>query len=149
MKKLLSKWLIGDVAQKYTTKAPYDIVIDKLTETVKENSFAVLVTHNLKDTYVKKKMEISEDFEYRIVQICNAPKSHKALNNMSYDMGIMMPKSIIVAREDGNTTLRFMKMKPWFVSMMFPDLDIVPMSKMVTGIMEKIVIETIKKSENY
>ena len=62
-------------------------------------------------------------------------------------MGVMMPKSIIVARENGKTTLRFMKMKPWMVSMMFPELDIVPMSKMVTEIMEKIVKETIKKTE--
>ena len=31
--------------------------------------------------------------------------------------------------------------------MMFPELDIVPMSKMVTGIMEKIVTETIEKAE--
>ena len=54
MKKIISKWIIGDVAQKYTTKAPYETVIEKLTETVKENSFAVLVTHNLKETYVKK-----------------------------------------------------------------------------------------------
>jgi len=38
-------------------------------------------------------------------------------------------------------------MKPWMVSMMFPDIDIAPMSKMVTSIMEKIVNETISKSE--
>ena len=40
-----------------------------------------------------------------------------------------------------------MKMKPWMVSMMFSELDIVPMSKMVTEIMDKIVKETIKKAE--
>lgn len=66
---------------------------------------------------------------------------------MSFDMGVMMPKSIIVARENGKTALRFMKMKSWMVSLMFPDLDIVPMSKMVTSIMEKIVTETIEKAE--
>ena len=68
---------------------------------------------------------------------------------MSFDMGIMMPKSIIVARENGKTTFRFMKMKTWMVSMMFPKLDIAPMSKMVTGIMQKIVTETINKAEEY
>ena len=149
MKKLISKWLIGNIAQKFETNAPYELVIEKLTETVKDNSFAVLVTHNLKETYVKKNLKIADDFEYRIVQICNAPKSHKALSKMSLDMGIMMPKSIIVARENGKTTFRFMKMKPWMVSMMFPKLDIAPMSKMVTKIMQKIVMETINKAEAY
>ncbi len=148
MKKLLSKFLIGSVTQKFETTAAYNTVIDNLTETVKDNSFAVLVTHDLKETYVKKNLEIPADFEYRIVQICNAPKSHKALSKMSYDMGIMMPKSIIVARENGKTSLRFMRMKPWIVSMMFPELDIVPMSKIITQIMEKIVKETIAKSES-
>jgi len=147
MKKLISKCIIGDVTKKYRTKAPYEFVIEKLTETVKENSFSVVVTHNLKETYVKKELEIPDDFEYRIVQICNAPKSHNAINKMSFDMGIMMPKSIIVAMEKGKTTLRFMKMKPWIVGMMFPDLDIKPLNKMVTGIIENIIIETIKKSE--
>jgi uncharacterized protein (DUF302 family) len=148
MKKILSKILIGSVTQKYETTAAYNTVIENLTETVKNNSFAVLVTHDLKETYVKKNLDIPADFEYRIVQICNAPKSHKALSKMSYDMGIMMPKSIIVARENGKTTLRFMKMKPWIVSLMFPELDIVPMSKMISQIIEKIVEETIEKSES-
>jgi len=147
MKKSISKWLLGDIVQKHTTKAAYNVVIDKLTEVVKDNSFSVLVTHDLKETYVKKELELTPDFEYRIVQICNAPKSHKALNEMSFDMGVMMPKSIIVARENGETTLRFMKMKPWMTSMMFPDLDIVPLSKKVTKIMENIVAETIRRSE--
>jgi uncharacterized protein (DUF302 family) len=147
MKKLLSKWLMGDIVEKHTTNAPYEEVIETLTNVVKKNNFAVDSVHNMKETYKKKNLEISEDFEYRIIQICNAPKSHKALNKMSFDMGVMMPKSIIVARENGKTTLRFMRMKPWMVSMMFPELDIIPMSKAVTEIMEKIVTETIKKSK--
>jgi len=147
MKKLLSKWLMGDIVEKHTTNAPYEKVIETLTNVVKKNDFAVVSVHNMKETYKKKKLETSEDFEYRIIQICNAPKSHKAINKMSFDMGVMMPKSIIVAREKGKTTLRFMKMKSWMVSMMFPELDIVPMSKAVTKIMGKIVTETIKKSE--
>jgi len=147
IKKIISKWIMGDIVEKNTTDAPYEKVIEALTNVAKNYNFAVVTVHNMKDTYKKKNLEISDDFEYRIVQICNAPKSHKALSKMSFDMGVMMPKSIIVARENGKTTLRFMKMKPWMVSMMFPELDIVPMSKMVTEIMEKIVKETIQKSE--
>ena len=149
IKETLSKWLMGDIVKKYRTNAPYENVIEMLTEAVKENNFAVVTVHDMKETYTKKNLQIADDFEYRIVQICNAPKSHKALNNLSFDMGVMMPKSIIVARENGETNLRFMKMKPWMVSMMFPELDIVPMSKTVTEIITKIVRETIQKAEEY
>jgi len=146
MKKILSKWLMGDIVEKHTTDSPFEKVIESLTEVVANNNFAVVTTHDMKETYKKKDLQIADDFEYRIIQICNAPKSHKALSKMSFDMGVMMPKSIIVARENEKTSLRFMKMKPWMVSMMFPDLDIVPMSKMVTDIMGKIVNETIAKA---
>ncbi len=145
MKKLLAKWLIGDITEKYETKANFDDVLKELYNSVKNNNFSVVSEHNMRETYKKNKLEVADDFEYRIVQICNAPKSHKALSQMSFEMGVMMPKSIIIARENGKTTLRFMKMKPWMVSMMFPDLDIAPMSKMVTGIMSKIVKETLEK----
>lgn len=137
---------MGDIVEKHTTDSPFEKVIESLTEVVANNNFAVVTTHDMKETYKKKDLQIADDFEYRIIQICNAPKSHKALSKMSFDMGVMMPKSIIVARENEKTSLRFMKMKPWMVSMMFPDLDIVPMSKMVTDIMGKIVNETIAKA---
>jgi len=147
MKKLLSKWLMGDIVEKYNTNAPYDKVIEIITEVVKDNNFTVVTIHDMKETYKKKSLQTPDDFEYKIIQICNAPKSHKAITKLSFDMGVMMPKSIIIARENGKTSLRFMKMKPWMVSMMFPELDIVPMSKMVTEIMTKIVKETIAKAE--
>jgi len=147
MKKLLSKWLMGNIVEKYTTNAPYEKVTETLTKVVSDNSFAIVATHDMKETYKKKDLQIAENFEYKIIQICNAPKSHKALSKMSFDMGVMMPKSIIAAQENGKTTLRYMRMKPWMVSMMFPDLDIVPMSKTVSDIMEKIVNETITTAE--
>jgi uncharacterized protein (DUF302 family) len=147
MKKLLSKWLMGDIVEKHTTTAPYEKVIETLTEVIKDNDFGVVAVHDMKETYKKKNLQISDDFEYRIIQICNAPKSHNALNTMSFDMGVMMPKSIIVAREGEKTSLRFMKMKAWMVSMMFPELDIVPISKKVSEIITKMVKETIQKLE--
>lgn len=147
MKNLISKWLMGNIVEKQITNTPFDKVIETLSKVVKDNNFAVVTVHDMKETYKKKNLQMSDDFEYSIIQICNAPKSHKALTKMSFDMGVMMPKSIIVARENGKTSLRYMKMKPWMVSMMFPELDIVPMSKMVTETMDKIVTETIKKAE--
>jgi len=148
IKKILSKWIMGNIVEKFSTDAPYEKVIKTLTEVIKDNNFAVVSVHDMKKTYVNKNLKIADDFEYRIIQICNAPKSHKALTSMNFDMGIMMPKSIIVARENGKTTLRFMKMKPWMVSMMFPELDIIPISKMVTSLITKMVTETIEKVQS-
>jgi len=145
VKKFISKKVIGDIVEKHETSAPFDKVIENLEEAVKENNFSVVGIHDLKDTYERKNLEA--DFDYKIVQICNAQKSHGALTNMSHDLGIMMPKSIVVARKDGITTLRFMKMKPWMVSLMFPEIDVAPISKMVTKIMRDIVTQTIEKAE--
>ncbi|RTZ99714.1 MAG: hypothetical protein DSY90_00630 [Deltaproteobacteria bacterium] len=145
MKKLLSKWLLGNIAEKYTTNAPFGKVFETLTEVVKDYDFNVVAVHDLKETFKKKNLPIPNDFEYRIVQICNAEKSHRALTKMSFDMGIMMPKSIIIAQKNGQTSLRFMKMKPWMVGLMFPEINIAPMSKMVMKTITEIVKETIKK----
>ncbi len=147
MKRLISKKLIGDIVEKHEAKASFDIVMEKLTEAIRNNDFSIVVIHDLKSIYEKQNLELDGDFEYKIVQICNAKKSYKALTAMSYDLGIMMPKSIVVSRKDGITELRFMKMKPWMVGLMFPDIDIVPMSKVVTKIMHKIVTETIKEAQ--
>ena len=148
IKKTLSKWLMGSIVEKHTTNAPYEKVLEALKDSVANNQFAIVAIHDMKETYRKKNLEIDLSFEYKIVQICNAPKSHKALTSMSYDMGVMMPKSIIVTKENGETNLRFMKMKPWMVSLMFPELDIAPLSKKVTTIINKIVSDTIKQAES-
>jgi len=148
MKKAIAKLLVGNVVQKVEVEAPFDKVITALEKTAGKHQFGIQAVHNLKETYSKKNLPLDSDFEYKIVQICNAPKSHKALTELSFDMGIMMPKSIIVARENGKTSLRFMRLKPWIVSMMFPDLDVVNLSKHVSEILENIVNDTVKAVKN-
>ena len=148
MKKAIAKLLVGNVVQKVEVEAPFDEVITALEKAASKHQFGIQAVHNLKETYSKKNLPLDSDFEYKIVQICNAPKSHKALTELSFDMGIMMPKSIIVARENGKTSLRFMRLKPWIVSMMFPDLDVVNLSKHVSEILENIVNDTVKAVKN-
>ncbi len=48
---------MGNIVKKITTNAPYEKVIKILTEVVKENKFAVVTTHDMKETYTKKKIE--------------------------------------------------------------------------------------------
>ncbi len=147
MKKYISKWLMGDPIVKKYTSAPFEKVIDTLSEVVKKNNFGIVSVHDMKETYNKKHLQIDDDFEYRIIQICNAPKSYNALNKLSFDMGVMMPKSIIVAKENGKTSLRYLKFKPWMIQLMFPDIDILPISKAVTQTMNDIVNQTIEIAE--
>jgi len=147
MKKFLSNLLLGKIVYKESTNVSFEKVIKTLEKAIKANDFSITTVHDLKQTFTKAKSSLDKDFEYKIVQICNAEKSHKVLTTMSYDLGIMMPKSIVVARENGETTLRFMTMKPWMVGMMFPGIDITQMSKNVMGTMKKIVDETIKSVE--
>ena len=148
MMKLIAKLFGGNVVQKVFVDAPFYKVVESLENAVKNYDFSIQAIHDLKETYKKKKLKLPEDFEYKIVQICNAPKSHKALQNMSFDMGVMMPKSIIVAHKNGKTSMRFMKMKPWMVSLMFPELDVAPLSKHVIEIMNNIVDDTISGVKN-
>lgn len=142
MKKFLSRLLLGKLIYKVTLDAPFTKVLRLLEKSIQQNGFSIPATHDLKKTFLKAKLPLSSDFEYTIVQLCNAQKSHKVLNTLSYDMGIMMPKSIVIARENGQTTLRFMQMKPWLVGMMFPEIDIAPMSKKVMATLRKIVDDT-------
>ena len=143
MKKFIAKLLVGNVVQKVIVDAPFDKVVDSLEIAVKKYDFGIQAVHNLKETYLKKNLSLDPGFEYKIIQICNAPKSHKALQNMSFDMGVMMPKSIIIAKENGKTSIRFMKMKPWMVSLMFPELDVAPLSRHIAEVMNMIVDDTI------
>lgn len=147
MKKFLSNLLLGKIVYKKFIDAPFEKVVKALEKAIKNNDFSIPTTHDLKQTFTKANLPLDKDFEYKIVQLCNAKKSHKVLTTMSYDMGIMMPKSIIVARENGQTTLRFMKMKSWMVGMMFPEMNIASMSKNVMATMKRIVDETIESVE--
>ena len=58
MKRFISKLLMGNIVEKHTTNAPYDKVIETLTNVVKDNNFAVVTVHNMKDTYKKKNLEL-------------------------------------------------------------------------------------------
>jgi uncharacterized protein (DUF302 family) len=143
MKKFLSEKVLGKIAYQISTDKPFETVLKNLEKAIVDNDFSIITTHDMRKTFEKNNLEISRDFEYRIIELCNAKKAHKALG-MSMNLGIMMPKSIIISRENGKTVLRYMQMKPWMVGMMFPDINIVPMSKKVMGTMKKIVHEAVE-----
>ncbi len=143
MKKFLSEKVLGKIAYKISTNKPFETVFKNLEQAIINNGFSIITTHDMRKTFEKNNLEISRDFEYRIIELCNAQKAHKALG-MSKDLGIMMPKSIIISRENNQTVLRYMQMKPWMISWMFPTINLAPMSKKVMGTMKKIVHEAVE-----
>jgi len=144
MKKFLSEKVLGKIVYQISTDKPFETVLKNLEQAIVDNGFSIITTHDMRKTFEKNNLEISRDFEYRIIELCNAQKAHKALG-MSMDLGIMMPKSIIISRENNQTALRYMQMKPWMVGMMFPNINIAPMSKKVMGTLRKIVHEAVDR----
>ncbi len=145
MKKMLVRKMMGEIVYKQSVEAPFGEVLIALKKSILKNNFSIPAIHDLRKTFEKAKLPLEKNFQYQIVQLCNAEKSHKALTTISYDMGIMMPKAITIAQEGDKVVLRFMQMKPWMVGLMFPEIDIASMSKNVMAILKKIVDETVMK----
>ena len=113
-----------------------------IQKSIRNNGFQVKHIHDVKGAFDEKGLKHDSDFEYKLVQFCDAKKAHKALS-MSTDVGIMMSKTIIVFRKNGETYFQFMKTKPFMVSFMFPEINLAPMSKNVMATMQKIVTEAV------
>lgn len=143
MKGMISKTFLGEIVYKVKSEKNFNQTLEDLKKSIENNGFSVKHIHNLKEAFDEKKLNYEKDFEYQIVQFCNATKAHKALS-MSTDVGIMMPKSIIIFQNSKGVFMQFMKMKPIMVKLMFPNIDLAPMSKIVMQTMEKIVNQASK-----
>lgn len=143
-KKIISKIILGSIVNKVKTDKNFNKAFVDLKTAIKNNGFQIKHIHDMKEAFDEKGLKYDHDFEYRLVQFCNAKKAHKAIS-MSTDVGIMMPKTIIIFRNNGETYFQFMKMKPFMVSFMFPEINLVPMSKSVTKTMDNIIAEAKKE----
>ncbi|MGM5482377.1 MAG: DUF302 domain-containing protein [Nanobdellota archaeon] len=139
-KKIISRLMMGKIVYKVKTKKDYKTTIDDLKKAIANNGFQVKHIHDIREAFDKKGLKYSEGFEYKLIQFCNAEKAYNALSK-STDVGIMMPKTIIAFRKNNETYLQFMKMKPFMVKFMFPEINLAPMSKKVMATMAKIVHE--------
>lgn len=136
IKTFFSRLFLGNVVHKVETEKDFHTTLADLKVAIERNGFSVKYVHDIKKALAKENPGFEN--EYRIVQFCNAKKANKALS-MSSDVGVMMPKSIIIFEKKGKTFLQFMKMKPFMVKMMFPEIDLSNMSRNVMSTMEKIV----------
>ena len=147
MKKTLSNIILGKIVNKTIVDKPFLEVLEAVKKSIELNDFKISVLHDIKDTFEKNNLPLEKDFEYTIVQFCNAPKAHTAVTKLSHDVGIMMPKSIIVSRENGKTLIQFMQMKSWMIAMMFPEIDLGLFSKKIMSALRKIVKDAVKEME--
>ena len=145
MKKTISNLMLGKIVNTTVIDKPFEIVLEAVKKSIEANDFKISVIHDIKETFEKNNLPVENDFEYQIIQFCNAPKAHIAVTELSHDVGIMMPKSIVISRENGKTSLRFMQMKSWMVGMMFPEIDLKPLSTKVMAALRKIVKDTVEE----
>lgn len=76
-----------------TKEAPFEKVIEEVTEKLKEEGFGILTEIDVKDT-LRKKLDV--DFRrYKILGACNPPFAYKALQAED-KIGTMLPCNVVV-----------------------------------------------------
>jgi uncharacterized protein (DUF302 family) len=74
-------------------RIPFDVAIDKISESLREQGFGVLTSIDVKET-LKKKLDV--DFRnYRILGACNPKFAHRALS-LEPHIGVMLPCNVVV-----------------------------------------------------
>jgi len=93
---------MGDYAIRRMLKQPFEAVLARIPEALKNEGFGVLTEIDVKET-MKKKLNV--DFRrYKILGACNPPFAHQALE-AEIDIGVVMPCNIVVYEADGGDTV--------------------------------------------
>ncbi len=103
-----------------TLNAPFDQVIEQVTEALKSKGFGVLTTIDVKQT-LKKKIDV--DFRpYTILGACNPGFAYEALQH-ERNIGTMLPCNVVVQQlEDGRVEISAVDPMASMQSVENPDL---------------------------
>ena len=84
----------------YLKNEPFEKVVQKTTEALKQEGFGVLTEIDMKAT-LKKKLDV-DFYNYKILGACNPPLAHQAL--LAEDkIGTMLPCNVIVLERESGT----------------------------------------------
>jgi len=99
---------------------PFDEVLPKVQEALKEQGFGVLTTIDVKETL---KQKLGHDMErYVILGACNPPLAHRALET-EREVGLLLPCNVVVREVDGKTRVEIADPKAMLGIVGNPALD--------------------------
>ena len=117
-----------------TLDAPFNTVVDRVTEALKKEGFGVLTDIDVKAT-LKAKLNVDRK-PYRILGACNPPLAHRAIE-ADPDIGLLLPCNVVVREEDnGKIWVGFMD--PDAVLKLVEKPGVQALAKEVRGKLEKV-----------
>ena len=93
------------VAYEATTGRDFESTVERCREALADEGFGVLTEIDIRAT-LKKKLDVDVE-PHVILGACHPPSAHRALT-AAPEVGVLLPCTVTVARDDGKTVVRAM-----------------------------------------
>lgn len=115
-------------------EAPFDQVVDEVTERLKDEGFGVLTTIDVRDK-LQEKLGVTMS-DYVILGACHPPSAHKAIL-AEQDVGLMLPCNVIVYVRDGRTVVSIIR--PTVAMQMIENPDLHAIAETIEGKLDNVM----------